>query len=66
VLIVTLYWCVLFIHPLSSAVQHCVIGPADTAQSNSRCIDYTSFEFIPVDTRFMKIEMFLIFPGAEA
>jgi hypothetical protein len=66
VLIVTLSWYLLFIHPPSSAIQRCIIGPVDTAQSDSRCIDYTSFEFTPVDTRFMKIQMLFMFSGAEA
>ena len=64
-LIVTLSWCLVFIHPLSSAIQHCIIGPVDIEQSNSRCIYYTRFEFTPVDNRFMKIEILLMFPGAE-
>jgi hypothetical protein len=65
VLIVTLSGYLLFIHPRSSAIQHCVIDPVDTAQSNSQCIDCISFEFTPADTRFMKIEMLLMFPETE-
>jgi hypothetical protein len=65
VLIFNLSWCLLFIHPLLSAIQLCVNGVVDRAQSNSRCVGYTNFEFTPVDTRFMKIEMLQMFPAEE-
>jgi hypothetical protein len=63
--IFTLSWCLLFVHDVLTAIQHCVIRVVDTAQSNNQCIDYKSFEFTPLGTRFMETDMLLMLQGVE-